>query len=114
MVIMIAMRAVHVTVIPVRRRRRIAMRVPGVRAARGMRRIRAAFGFERRLLLADDEVHLAQHLCQHVIGLELQPVRLEFDVAPPASTVPGEWWALVRVAAAGELLYTPAVRVVVR
>ncbi len=41
-------------------------------------------------------------------------VRLEFDVAPPASTVPGEWWALVRVAAAGELLYTPAVRVVVR
>ncbi len=41
-------------------------------------------------------------------------VRLEFDVAPPASTVPGQWWALVRVAAAGELLYTPAVRVVVR
>ena len=26
----------------------------------------------------------------------------------------GQWWALVRVAAAGHLLYTPAVRVVVR
>ncbi len=41
-------------------------------------------------------------------------VRLEFDVVPPASTAPGDWWALVRVAAAGDLLYTPAVRVVVR
>ncbi len=40
--------------------------------------------------------------------------RLEFDVAPPASTGAGEWWALVRVAAAGELLYTPTVRVVVQ
>ncbi|OBF26871.1 NEW3 domain-containing protein [Mycobacterium sp. ACS4331] len=41
-------------------------------------------------------------------------VDLVFDVAPPAWVAPGQWWALVRVAAAGELLYTPAVRVVVR
>ncbi len=41
-------------------------------------------------------------------------VCLDFDVAPPAWTGPGQWWALVRVAAAGHLLYTPAVRVVVR
>ena len=37
-------------------------------------------------------------------------VRLDFEVTPPASAGPGEWWALVRVAAAGELLYSPAVR----
>jgi alpha-mannosidase len=41
-------------------------------------------------------------------------VRFDFDVTPPPWTQPGQWWALVRVAAAGELLYTPAVRVVVR
>jgi alpha-mannosidase len=41
-------------------------------------------------------------------------VRLVFDVSPPASAEPGQWWALVRVAAAGHLLYSPAARVVVR
>jgi hypothetical protein len=41
-------------------------------------------------------------------------VQLTFDVAPPRWTEPGAWWALIRVGAAGELLYTPAVRVVVR
>jgi hypothetical protein len=41
-------------------------------------------------------------------------VDLEFDVAPPAWVEPGEWWALIRVAGAGELLYTPAVKVTVR
>ena len=41
-------------------------------------------------------------------------VRLDFEVTPPASAGPGEWWALVRVAAAGELLYSPAARVTVR
>jgi hypothetical protein len=41
-------------------------------------------------------------------------VQLTFDVAPPRWTEPGEWWALIRVGAVGELLYTPAVRVVVR
>jgi alpha-mannosidase len=38
-------------------------------------------------------------------------VELAFDVTPPPWTEPGEWWALVRVACAGQLLYTPAVRV---
>ncbi len=41
-------------------------------------------------------------------------VRLVFDVSPPAIAEPGQWWALVRVAAAGDLLYSPAARVVVR
>ncbi|WP_460355662.1 glycoside hydrolase family 38 N-terminal domain-containing protein [Mycobacterium sp. ZZG] len=36
---------------------------------------------------------------------------LVFDVAPPRWTEPGQWWALIRVAAAGELVYSPAVRV---
>ncbi|MDT5013401.1 MAG: hypothetical protein QOH57_5018 [Mycobacterium sp.] len=40
-------------------------------------------------------------------------VDLEFDVAPPVWTEPGEWWALVRVGCAGRLLYTPAVKVTV-
>lgn len=37
-----------------------------------------------------------------------------FDVAPPRGTPPGEWWALVRLAAAGHLVYSPAVTVRVR
>jgi hypothetical protein len=41
-------------------------------------------------------------------------VALEFDVAPPVWVEPGEWWALIRVACAGELVYTPAVKVTVR
>nr|ABP47570.1 glycoside hydrolase, family 38 [Mycolicibacterium gilvum PYR-GCK] len=39
---------------------------------------------------------------------------LHFEVAPPVGTAPGRWWALIRVACAGELLYSPAVPVVVR
>ncbi|MGE0218632.1 NEW3 domain-containing protein [Mycolicibacterium sp.] len=37
-----------------------------------------------------------------------------FDVAPPPWTPPGRWWALIRVAGAGELRYSPAVTVAVR
>lgn len=37
-----------------------------------------------------------------------------FDVAPPPWVAPGEWWALIRVGCAGRLLYSPAVKVVVR
>ena len=50
-------------------------------------------------------------------GVEL-PARgtaeLSFDVAPPVWVEPGEWWALIRVAGAGQLLYSPAVKVTVR
>ena len=49
-----------------------------------------------------------------VVGAEI-PARgsvvLDFEVAPPASVEPGEWWALIRIACAGHLLYTPAVKV---
>jgi alpha-mannosidase len=38
-------------------------------------------------------------------------VELRFDIAPPPWTSPGSWWALIRVACAGELLYTPAVAI---
>jgi alpha-mannosidase len=52
-----------------------------------------------------------------VVGAEI-PARgsvvLDFAVAPPASVQPGEWWALIRIACAGHLLYTPAVKVTVR
>jgi alpha-mannosidase len=41
-------------------------------------------------------------------------VELNFDVCPPAWVEPGRWWALVRVACAGRLLYSPAVPVGVR
>lgn len=38
-------------------------------------------------------------------------VELVFDVAPPVWVEPGQWWALIRVACAGELVYSPAVPV---
>jgi alpha-mannosidase len=40
-------------------------------------------------------------------------VELGFDVSPPCWVEPGEWWALVRVACAGQLIYSPAVKVTV-
>jgi alpha-mannosidase len=52
-----------------------------------------------------------------VVGAEI-PARgsvvLDFAVTPPASVQPGEWWALIRIACSGHLLYTPAVKVTVR
>jgi hypothetical protein len=51
------------------------------------------------------------------VGAELPAggtAQLNFDVSPPAWVRPGQWWALVRVACAGHLLYTPAVAVTVR
>jgi alpha-mannosidase len=39
---------------------------------------------------------------------------LGFNVSPPVWVEPGEWWALIRVAAAGQLIYSPAVKVTVR
>ena len=50
-------------------------------------------------------------------GVELSArgtAEIGFDVAPPAWVEPGEWWALVRLAAAGHLVYSPAVKVTVR
>ncbi|MFI5509201.1 NEW3 domain-containing protein [Mycobacterium sp. NPDC051804] len=49
-------------------------------------------------------------------GIELAArgtAELSFDVAPPVWVEPGEWWALIRVAGAGQLLYTEAVKVTV-
>ena len=37
-----------------------------------------------------------------------------FTVAPPRWLAPGRWWALIRIGGAGQLLYTPAIRLVVR
>ena len=39
---------------------------------------------------------------------------LGFDVSPPVWVEPGEWWALIRVAGTGQLVYTSAVKVTVR
>lgn len=36
-------------------------------------------------------------------------VELAFNVTPPPWASPGSWWALIRVAGAGRLLYSPAV-----
>jgi alpha-mannosidase len=52
-----------------------------------------------------------------VVGAELPArgkVELGFGVAPPVWAEPGEWWALIRIACAGRLLYSPAVKVTVR
>jgi alpha-mannosidase len=51
------------------------------------------------------------------VGAELPAggtAELAFDVSPPPWIEPGEWWALVRVACAGRLIYSPAVKVTVR
>jgi alpha-mannosidase len=51
------------------------------------------------------------------IGAELSArgtAELGFDVAPPPWVQPGEWWALIRVGGAGRLVYSQAVKVVVR
>ncbi|HEX6359677.1 NEW3 domain-containing protein [Actinophytocola sp.] len=40
-------------------------------------------------------------------------VELAFDVTVPEWVAPGSWWALIRVAGAGRLLYSPAVPLVV-
>jgi alpha-mannosidase len=51
------------------------------------------------------------------VGRELPArgtVELEFDVTPPAWAEPGEWWALIRIGCAGQLVYSPAVKVTVR
>lgn len=41
-------------------------------------------------------------------------VELGFDVTPPVWVQPGQWWALVRVGCAGQLVYSPAATVTVR
>jgi alpha-mannosidase len=53
----------------------------------------------------------------NAFGVELHArgtKELNFTVAPPVWVEPGEWWALIRVAAAGQLIYSPAVKVTVR
>lgn len=53
-------------------------------------------------------------LTPNIIG-DVLPARgsvdLRFDVTPPRWAPPGRWWALIRVACAGEIVYTPAVSV---
>lgn len=52
----------------------------------------------------------------NVVGVRLPAggsARIEFEAAPPPWAPPGQWWALIRVACAGRLLYSPAVPVVI-
>ena len=51
----------------------VAMPVPAVVPSRGVRTI---FGFERFVHRCHDEVHGAQHVCQHMIRLYLEVVAL--------------------------------------
>jgi hypothetical protein len=55
----------------------IVMIVPLSRLPFGL--IGAALGFEGRVLLLHDQVHAVEHLPEHMIGLDLQVVGLEFD-----------------------------------
>lgn len=43
----------------------------------------------------------------------LGTAQLCFDATPPAWVEPGQWWALIRVSAAGQVVYSPAVTVTV-
>ena len=47
------------------------------------RRVGATFGFERLIGMCDDHMHVAQHIGEHVVGLQHQSVRRELqrDVA---------------------------------
>lgn len=52
-----------------------------------------------------------------VVGAEVPAggtTTLDFDVAPPRWLRPGTWWASIRIAGAGRLLYTQTVPVIVR
>lgn len=93
-----------------------------VRVRRGGRgRLHVTVGTDARADLAV-EGHLIspwgtwEWLGPAVIGAELPAAgltTLDFDVTPPEWVTPGRWWALVRVAGAGRLIYSPAVSVVV-
>jgi len=49
----------------------------------------AGLGFKGRVRLADDQVHLAQQIGQHMIGLELQALGLQFQLHMPVAQVVG-------------------------
>src|SRR4030095_12720019 len=65
----------------------VAMQVSVVMAALGG--VGALFRFEGRANLAPDQVHGAQHGGQHVVGLDLQVVRLQLDGHVPVAEVVG-------------------------
>ncbi len=52
-------------------------------------RVGTGFGLERDLRVRDGQVHAFQHLAQHVIGLDLQVVGLQFDLHMPIAQVVG-------------------------
>jgi len=67
-------------------------------------RVGTGFGLERDLRVRDGQVHAFQHLAQHVIGLDLQVVGLQFDLHMPIAQVVGrtrqvEGAAMVRAGA---------------
>ena len=91
-------------------------------AAGGRATLSVSVGTDARAGLAV-EAHLIspwgtwEWLGPNIIGADLPAhgtVDLRFDVAPPHWVEPGEWWALIRVACAGELVYSPSVKVTVR
>ena len=49
----------------------------------------AAFGLKGLVHLVHDQVHGPQHVGQHVVGLDLQVVGLEFDGHMPVAQVVG-------------------------
>ena len=67
----------------------IVMVMPAVAMAMSAAGIGATFGLETRVFLADDQVHLAQHVGQHVVGFELEVVRLQFELHMPVAQVVG-------------------------
>lgn len=61
----------------------------GVRMAMPCAGIGATFGLEGRVLLAHDQVHLAQQVGQHMVGFELEVVGLQFELHMPVAQVVG-------------------------
>ena len=61
---------------------RLSMRVPA-------RRIRATLGLEGLVRFGDDQMHLAQHVGQHMVGFQLQVVRRQFQLHMAIAQVVG-------------------------
>ena len=64
-------------------------------------RIRARFGLEGCQFFGHQQVHLAQHVGQHVVGCQLQQIGLQFQCDMPVAQVVGGAQQIERAAVFG-------------
>ncbi len=84
-------RTVHMTRLPMRRVRMVMAMIVGMTMAVPVatRAVRAAFRLEAAVLFAPRQLPGAQHVGQHVIGLDLQVIGLQFDLHMAVAQVVG-------------------------